>query len=235
MRYWTVISALIYLQTTTGLLTQELPPQSDSHFTGFALFEYKELHDAGKTICTEIYDGTITMFRGVIGRLAVGDCAALYYLTTMRALYTKITLQRDFYYVETGSFLGLSANVVAQALDDTEAPGIIYSHDLFDMAHAGTSQYVDGSIWNIVHEIYGSDIKSHLRQFYINVQRNNNTHRIIPISGTVYYFICFRFIHIGYSSDTLRIHASASVDIVFIDGDHTYQGVNINFVPLSDG
>lgn len=41
--------------------------------------------------------------------------------------------------------------------------------------------------------------------------------------------VLFVFILAGQSFETMSLHEDASVDLVFIDGDHTYEGIHTVF------
>jgi predicted O-methyltransferase YrrM len=74
----------------------------------------------------------------------------------------------------------------------------VYAHDIWV------------SNWD---ELKGSpppEIKDYFYEFYKNVSRNGLQNRIIPIRGNSVY--------------TLGIHEYESIDLAFIDGDHSYEG-----------
>jgi predicted O-methyltransferase YrrM len=53
-------------------------------------------------------------------------------------------------------------------------------------------------------------VKDYFYEFYSSVKSNNLVHRIIPIRGNSVY--------------TVGIHDDESIDLAFIDGDHSYEG-----------
>jgi predicted O-methyltransferase YrrM len=53
-------------------------------------------------------------------------------------------------------------------------------------------------------------VKDYFYEFYNSVKNNKLENRIIPIRGNSVY--------------TLGIHDAASIDLAFIDGDHSYEG-----------
>ena len=55
------------------------------------------------------------------------------------------------------------------------------------------------------------EVKNYFYKFYENIRNNNLEGIVIPIRGD--------------SSYTLNIHDNESIDIAFIDGDHSYEGV----------
>ena len=122
--------------------------------------------------------------------------------------------------------MGLSAHIVTSSVLSKDVPVITYCHDLFDSAVT--------EIW----ELTGLPGRSNLQRFYDNVRRNNYTSNIIPIIGrnvatTVFERKNFLFVHQPYSGEswkTLNIHDDNSVDMVFIDGDHTYEGLAVSLV-----
>lgn len=103
-----------------------------------------------------------------------------------------------FVYVETGSYLGLSSHVVVSSAQEERVPLIAYAHDIFD--NSETDLWLFTQINN----------KTNLEKFYDNVRSNGLQRSIIPIAG--------------YSHITLRMHPSESVDMVFVDGDHSFEG-----------
>ncbi|KAJ1403082.1 hypothetical protein B484DRAFT_457613, partial [Ochromonadaceae sp. CCMP2298] len=160
-------------------------------------------------------------FMGVQGAMLHGDCGAMRYFTRQsvenwREWAARSGSSRPFTYVETGAYMGLSATIVTASAQALGAPVIAYSHDLFNEAVT--------DLWDLTGlkgEGMGEGdqgeqgegivpMKTNLQLFYSNVRRNNLTRVVIPIAGP--------------SSETLNIHEPGSVDMVFIDGDHTYEG-----------
>lgn len=135
--------------------------------------------------------------------------------------------ESHFKYVETGSYMGLSAHIITASVLDSGVPILSYCHDLFNEAIT--------EIWQLT-GLYG---RTNLQRFYDNVKRNNFAGNIIPIIGnllftstskllaytlTPSYSISTYINDPGESWKTLNIHEDNSVDLVFIDGDHTYEG-----------
>ena len=122
----------------------------------------------------------------VVGHLYPGDPAVF-----------KSLVPKNGKYVETGSYLGCSAMLVAAFSEDT----LIYCHDIWEQDmkdlpnESGPPTTVD----------------DYFHGFYKNVINNDMCRRIIPIRGDSKY--------------TLGIHEDNSIDLAFIDGDHSYQGV----------
>jgi predicted O-methyltransferase YrrM len=97
-------------------------------------------------------------------------------------------------YVETGTYLGCSAILMALRSNAT-----VWAHDIW------TENWSD---LNGTEPPPQSD--DYFFKFYENVLNNNLENRIIPIRGK--------------SAYTLQIHPLKSIDFAFIDGDHSYQG-----------
>ena len=113
--------------------------------------------------------------------------------------YNPMKNKADFFvYVETGSYLGLSSHIVASSAQEERVPLIVYAHDIFDNSET--------ELWMFTER----NNKTNLQRFYDNVRDNGLQRIIIPIAG--------------YSQITLRMHPSESVDMIFVDGDHTYEG-----------
>jgi cephalosporin hydroxylase len=150
-----------------------------------------------------------TEFLGVQGAMLHADCGAMRFFTRQSVeSWRALPLQpsgRPFTYVETGSYLGLSAHIVASTALALGVEAIVYSHDLFDQADE--ERGYDKELWGAAKQ----KRKTNLQLFYSNVRRNNFTRTIIPIAGP--------------SAETLNIHEPESVDMIFIDGDHSYEGV----------
>jgi predicted O-methyltransferase YrrM len=101
-------------------------------------------------------------------------------------------------YVETGSYLGCSSVIVG--LHATNGSRV-YAHDLWveDMSELA----IDGAP--------PPDVKDYFYQFMENIDTNKLSGTVIPIRGD--------------SAYTLGIHAEESIDIAFIDGDHSTEGI----------
>lgn len=107
-------------------------------------------------------------------------------------------LEENSVYAETGSYLGCSSTIIASLAKK----GIrVYAHDLWledmkDLARDGGPPPVE---------------ENYFYQFYDNVRRNALEGVIIPMRGD--------------SAYTLGVHKDESIDLAFIDGDHSYDGV----------
>lgn len=109
-----------------------------------------------------------------------------------------IQLPMNSKYVETGSYLGCSGVLAGLS---SKHGSTVYCHDIWfenieDITATGTRP-PDG-------------VDNYLFTFYENVLNNNLQNIIIPIRGD--------------SAYTLNIHRDESIDLAFIDGDHTYEG-----------
>jgi hypothetical protein len=104
-------------------------------------------------------------------------------------------------YAEIGSYLGLSATIIANACENS----IIYAHDIFPTR---AEELPDES-----HPPWNSD--NMLVNFWEGVKRNKLEGRIIPMRGR--------------SEETVEIHDDGSLDMVFVDGDHSYEGALADF------
>jgi hypothetical protein len=127
----------------------------------------------------------LTQFQGVSGYLTPWDCAALFAFANYSAHKWKQDegLTRDHVlYAETGSFMGLSAHIIAAAAKRADTSILIYSHDLFDMGIPLGNGGV--SIWDQATNQPGNK-ESRLASFYSNVKRNKLTNVIIPIVGKI--------------------------------------------------
>mmetsp|Transcript_14745 Transcript_14745/g.22229 ORF Transcript_14745/g.22229 Transcript_14745/m.22229 type:complete len:301 (-) Transcript_14745:85-987(-) len=173
-----------------------------------------EAYNLGMSLCTLLPDG-MSGYAGVAGMLTDGDCAAIYYVVSTTIDSWRINTyaensSQQFIYVETGSFHGLSVHVAYTAVVNNGAShaGLLYAHDVFDEVNEGISMVGNRSMWEYQRDLDGGETK--LQKFYSHVQRNGMQHNVIPISGP--------------SNRTLRIHPSNSVHVMFVDGDHSYQG-----------
>jgi hypothetical protein len=167
-------------------------------------------YEIGRSLCHN--ENGMAAYAGVRGMLTDGDCAALYHLASYVGMkWKRVTPNEDlFRYVETGSYQGLSAHIVATSLKSSIGllNSVIYSHDLFEFIPSKESSIIEQTgLWTDFME--GSE--SRLQKFYSNVQRNGFEKTIIPVSGP--------------SSRTLKIHPNNSIHLIFIDGDHTYEGM----------
>lgn len=171
----------------------------------------QHLFNYGRSLC-ENRDG-MGYYSGVRGMLTDGCCGALYLFVALLADKWKSSLLPPsdlFRYVETGSYQGLSAHIIALSLKNSVgiSNAVIYCHDLFDV-------YIPDKSYSIIEhsglwDNFMDGAEGRLEKFYSNVRRNNLEKTILPISGP--------------SGKTLKIHPNESVHMVYIDGDHTYQG-----------
>lgn len=108
-------------------------------------------------------------------------------------------LKPDSKYLEIGSYLGGSTLIIAKNSNAT-----IWAHDIWlepyaDLPNAGPAGPME-------HMLY---------RFYEMVKNNNLQNRVIPIRGD--------------SAYTLGIHDPESIDLAFIDGDHSHEGALKDF------
>jgi hypothetical protein len=137
-----------------------------------------DVYYVGKDLCILDSSG-MTTYNGTQGMLANGDCGALFYMAFMQSYSGYNSGRGEFKYVETGSFQGLSAHIVAEVIRTTSLSGIIYSHDLFDEPlPVGNSDDAE-SLW----QQDTNANNNRLGAFYSNVLRNGLQHIIIPIPG----------------------------------------------------
>jgi len=174
----------------------------------------------GLSIC--IMEGSVSYFKGVTGYLTPMDCAVLSYFTEGAAMTWKDQDKESrnsdgIIYAETGSFKGLSSHVIAHAAEHYGVPALIYAHDIFDGGTGISLTTGNKSIWDSDVAGFESAFQNEstvaptrLEEFYTNVKRNRLQRTILPIAGP--------------SAETLRIHDNDYLDLVFLDGDHTYQG-----------
>lgn len=96
-------------------------------------------------------------------------------------------------YVETGSYLGCSALIVA-----LHSSATVWAHDLWT------------TDWSELRGAPPPEVQDYFYVFYSGVKANKLENRIIPIRGK--------------SAYTVGIHDDRSIDLAFIDGDHSYEG-----------
>jgi hypothetical protein len=75
-----------------------------------------------------------------------------------------------FVYVETGSYMGLSTQIVTTTALSVGIPVISYAHDLFDTSTT--------ELWDAAPQE-----RTNLQNFYDNVRRNGLVSKIVPIIG----------------------------------------------------
>ncbi len=108
------------------------------------------------------------------------------------------TISDNGIYIETGSYLGCSAVIIGLCNSNGS---MIYCHDIWEVDMNNLSN--DGAPPPLV--------ENYFYKFYENVRNNNLEKRIIPIRGD--------------SKWSLGIHKDNTVDLAFIDGDHSYEGI----------
>jgi predicted O-methyltransferase YrrM len=103
-------------------------------------------------------------------------------------------LEEGSKYMEVGSYLGCSALIVALHSNAT-----VWAHDIWvsDWDELPVDQRPPRE-------------QDYFYSFYSAVKKNNLCNRVIPIRGK--------------SSYTIGIHDDSSLDMAFIDGDHSYEG-----------
>jgi len=130
-------------------------------------------------------DIVYTTVNGVRGTLNPHDCMTL-------IAHAK-NLSSGQRYIETGSYLGCSALLVALHSNVT-----VWAHDLWV------------TDWSELKGCPPPMVEDYFYKFYSAVKANNLVNRIVPIRGNSVY--------------TVGIHDDKSVDLCFIDGDHSYEG-----------
>ena len=158
----------------------------------FLLREERMAAGAVESLDFEKINNGRTRFRGVEGALTMNDAIAI------RGVAESICAPAGgaMRYAEIGSYLGLSATIVADA-----CPGaIVFAHDVFPMAAAELP--ADS------HPPPGAE--KLLVRFWEGVRRNGLEGRVVPMRGR--------------SEDTLQVHEAGSLDMAFIDGDHSHGG-----------
>jgi hypothetical protein len=119
-------------------------------------------------------------------------------LNPMDSLILKVhaqNIEQGGKYIETGSYLGCSAILVALNSNAT-----VWAHDIWvsewsELAPTGRPP---------------PEVRDYFFKFYSAVKSNNLVNRVIPIRGNSVY--------------TIGIHDDESIDLAFIDGDHSYEG-----------
>lgn len=96
-------------------------------------------------------------------------------------------------YLETGSYLGCSALLVA-----LHSNAMVWAHDLWV------------TDWSELKGCPPPQVNDYFYEFYSGVKKNGLEHRVIPIRGN--------------STYTVGIHEPQSIDLAFVDGDHSYEG-----------
>jgi hypothetical protein len=143
-----------------------------------------------------------TRYRGTEGALTINDCLALRAMAESMCAPQGGTLR----YAEVGSYLGLSATLVADACPKA----IAFAHDVFPMAAS------DGALAPGTHPPPGTEML--LQRFWANVARNGLEGRVVPMRG--------------FSQETLPVHADASLDMAFVDGDHSYGTTLVDLLQM---
>ena len=107
-------------------------------------------------------------------------------------------------YAETGSYLGCSATLVALV---SPQDAMVYCHDVWEDTLSEATEPPPRE-------------EGYFFRFYQNIRRQGLSGKVIPIRGD--------------SSWSLWIHAETSIDLAFVDGDHSYQGVKADLEALWD-
>jgi predicted O-methyltransferase YrrM len=135
----------------------------------------------------EIDNGiAIANFRGVRGTLNGDDVKVLIELGRK--------IPENGRYLETGSYLGCSAHIIAESSKNTT----LWCHDIWVTE------------WSELKGTPPPEVKDYFYEFYKNVKKYKLENRIIPVRGD--------------SAYTIGIHDDNSIDLAFIDGDHSYEG-----------
>jgi predicted O-methyltransferase YrrM len=138
-----------------------------------------------KYYCEE--DGVaITEIKGTKGTLN-------FYDTQVLIEFAK-NIPQNGRYLETGSYLGCSALLVAYFSNEAT----VWAHDIWV------------NDWSDLKGDPPPEVKDYFYEFYKAVKKNNFENRIIPIRGD--------------SAYTIGIHDDESFDLIFVDGDHSYEG-----------
>jgi predicted O-methyltransferase YrrM len=101
-------------------------------------------------------------------------------------------------YVETGSYLGCSGILAGLNIKNKS---LVYCHDLWE----------DDMKKLNIKSAPPPEMENYFFKFYDNIKNNNLEDIVIPIRGD--------------SSYTIGIHTNKSIDLAFIDGDHSFEGV----------
>jgi predicted O-methyltransferase YrrM len=136
---------------------------------------------------------TIVDENGIAFTVVKGVRATLNQTDSQTLIWHAQQLKEGSRYLETGSYLGGSALLVALF-----SPATVWAHDIWETRLSGPNE----------HE--SLEVKDYLFEFYKMVKENKLENRIIPVRGDSKY--------------TVGIHDDKSVDLAFIDGDHSYEG-----------
>ena len=162
-------------------------------------------HDDIEEICGKtLTDVDATILYRFVELLLQESQAKLYNNTTnqgnsLKSDNKKMNIQDKFRYVEVGSYIGCSSILMASILP---SDSLIYAHDIWVDIGNGETLNDDGSPPEL--------IENYFYKFYDNVRKRGLEQKIIPIRGNATY--------------TLGMHEIESIDLGFIDGDHSYEG-----------
>lgn len=146
------------------------------------------------TVTFDVVDGiAFTFVNGVKGLLNQNDAAVI----RKHALELPVNGK----YVETGTYLGCSALLVA-----LHSKATVWAHDIWAEQWENNKDASEKECIKTDNFFY---------EFYKGVKKNNLQNRVIPIRGD--------------SAYTVGIHDPESIDLAFIDGDHTYEGALKDF------
>jgi hypothetical protein len=121
-------------------------------------------------------------------------------LNTIAQTKCSSITNRSLRYAEVGSYRGMSATIVAHSCPKS----LIFCHDLFPV----TKEELTNS------SLPPPKASNMFMEFWTGVKRNKLEGQIIPMRGK--------------SSETLILHDDDSLDLVFVDGDHSIEGTLID-------
>jgi predicted O-methyltransferase YrrM len=138
-------------------------------------------------------DVQFTVEDGIAFTVVNGVKATLNSIDGQTLIWHARQLKDGARYLETGSYLGGSALLVALHSNAT-----VWAHDMWESQLSGTNTHDS------------LEVKDYLFEFYRAVKDNELQNRVIPIRGDSKY--------------TVGIHDDKTIDLAFIDGDHSYDG-----------
>jgi hypothetical protein len=126
-----------------------------------------------------------TCIKGVTGTLNIYDAWEL--------VQHAREIPKGGRYLETGSYLGCSAMIIA-----TYSSATVWAHDIWT------------TNWSELRGCPPPHVQDYFYVFYSGVKANKLENRILPIRGP--------------SAYTVGIHDDATIDLAFVDGDHSFEG-----------